>query len=538
MSVPLHEVALLLAAHGAPGANGRVRRLAAALRRRRAFAEVSVGFHRGEPGFAEALDETAAREVVVVPLMTAAGYYADTVLPAALAASERVRDGRVRVTHAPPLGAHAGLPRVIAARVADLLAARGVAPDDATLLLVGHGTARHRASRDTACAAAARLAAWGAAGDVRVAFLDDVPSVEDAVADAATGADVVALPFLFGGGGHAADDLPRRLGLAEGAPGDGGMRADGRRVWLLPALGALPEVEGLVVDLARRAAAGLAGDEAAVAGDTLGSSLGGPFDDAPEPGIVHLVGAGPGDPGLVTARGLALLRAADVVVHDRLVDPALLAAARPGALLVDAGKEGGAPGAAQDAIHAALVAHARAGRAVVRLQGGDPFVFGRGAEEVDALRAAGVPVAVVPGVSSALAGPAAAGVPVTWRGVARSFAVVSAQQGDGAPALADVARVAGADTVVVLMARAALGAVARTLVAAGRDAATPVACVQDATRPTQRVVAGTLATVAADADRAGLGAPMVLVVGAVSARAAVASVAHAGVAAAGAAAAG
>jgi uroporphyrin-III C-methyltransferase len=230
---------------------------------------------------------------------------------------------------------------------------------------------------------------------------------------------------------------------------------------------------------------------------------------------VHLVGAGPGDPGLITARGLDLLRRADVVVHDRLVGPELLHEARAGAELIDVGKSVGHVALAQEAINALLVARARRGQLVVRLKGGDPFVFGRGSEELAACRAAGVEVTVVPGVSSAIAGPAAADIPVTARGVARSFAVLTAQQADGDGS--DVAGLAGADTIIVLMGRAALPRVTARLLVAGRCPETPAACVQSATTSAQRVVVGTLATIAEAAEREGLEAPMVTVIGEVAA---------------------
>jgi uroporphyrin-III C-methyltransferase len=144
------------------------------------------------------------------------------------------------------------------------------------------------------------------------------------------------------------------------------------------------------------------------------------------PGTVYLVGAGPGDPGLITVRGQELLRRADVVLHDRLVLQSLLLEAPPTAELIDVGKEAVGHASRQADINAALVAQARAGRVVVRLKGGDPFVFGRGWEELEACRAAGVPCEVIPGLSSAIAGPAAAGIPVTCRGVASSVAVSAA----------------------------------------------------------------------------------------------------------------
>ena len=213
---------------------------------------------------------------------------------------------------------------------------------------------------------------------------------------------------------------------------------------------------------------------------------------------MHLVGGGPGDPGLITARGLELL-------HE----------ARPAAELVDVGKGAGHAALSQDEINRLLVEGARAGRTVIRLKGGDPFVFGRGGEELSACRGAGVRCEVVPGVSSAIAAPAAAGIPVTARGIARSFAVVTAHQAgeDGEP---DLASLAGVDTVVVLMGRASLPGFTARLIAAGRDPDTPAACIQSATTPAQRVTLATLGTVAEAADRDGLEAPIVTVIGEVA----------------------
>jgi uroporphyrin-III C-methyltransferase len=232
-------------------------------------------------------------------------------------------------------------------------------------------------------------------------------------------------------------------------------------------------------------------------------------------GTVHLVGGGPGDPGLITARGLELLRRADVVVHDRLISPELLHEAGVGAELVDVGKGPGHTALSQEEIDRLLVDRARAGKEVVRLKGGDPFVFGRGSEELLACREAGVRCEIVPGVSSAIAGPAAAGIPVTARGIARSFAVVTAHQA-GETAEHDVAPLAGVDTIVVLMGRSSLPSFTAKLVAAGRHPDTPAACIQSATTPAQRVTIATLATIAAAAERDGLEAPVVTVIGEVA----------------------
>jgi uroporphyrin-III C-methyltransferase len=187
-------------------------------------------------------------------------------------------------------------------------------------------------------------------------------------------------------------------------------------------------------------------------------------------GHVALVGAGPGDPELMTVRGLVLLRRAEVVVHDRLVDPRLLDEAPADALRIFAGKASGAHVLSQERINALLVAHARQGRRVVRLKGGDPFVFGRGGEEADALAAAGVDYEVVPGVSSAIAVPAYAGIPVTQRGIASSFAVVTGHEDEEkARETVDWQKLATAvDTLVVLMGARTLPRIAMALLAGGR----------------------------------------------------------------------
>ena len=207
---------------------------------------------------------------------------------------------------------------------------------------------------------------------------------------------------------------------------------------------------------------------------------------------VYLVGAGPGDPGLLTVRGAEVLRTADVVVHDRLAETSLLELAPDGAERIDVGKSPGAP-VAQDAINALLVDRARAGREVVRLKGGDPFVFGRGGEEAEALRAAGVPFEVVPGVTAAVAVPAYAGIPVTHRGLSTSFTVVTGHSRHTPDHDVDweaLARAGG--TVVVLMGVAHRAEIARRLMEGGLAAGTPVAAVRWGTRPGQRTVRTTL----------------------------------------------
>lgn len=229
---------------------------------------------------------------------------------------------------------------------------------------------------------------------------------------------------------------------------------------------------------------------------------------------VYLVGAGPGDPGLLTLRGAEVLAGADVVVYDRLSVTALLGLAPATAQRISVGKTPRGPSTSQEEINALLVEHGRAGRQVVRLKGGDPFVFARGAEEAAALAAAGVDHEVVPGVTSAVAAPAYAGVPLTRRGLSTSFTVVTGHEDPWAATETDwdaVARVGG--TTVVLMGVATRAEIARRLMDAGRPPDTPVVGVQWGTTPRQRTVRTTLAGL----GRAELAPPATIVIGAVAA---------------------
>lgn len=227
-------------------------------------------------------------------------------------------------------------------------------------------------------------------------------------------------------------------------------------------------------------------------------------------GRVYLVGAGPGDPELLTLRAARLIGEADTIIFDRLVHPAILAHARPHARLIYAGKTGGGDSVPQTETNALLVAHARLGRTVVRLKGGDPFVFGRGGEEALALQAAGVPWEVVPGVSSGIAAPASAGIPVTHRGTAASVTLATGSRADGAT---DWGHLAGAETLVLFMALGTLARATDALIAAGRAADTPAAVVASGTWGHERTVQATLGTIAAAAAQAGIETPALLVVG-------------------------
>ena len=232
-------------------------------------------------------------------------------------------------------------------------------------------------------------------------------------------------------------------------------------------------------------------------------------------GSVALIGGGPGDPGLITVLGRRLLAEADVVVVDKLAPRSLLAELDPDVEVIDAGKRPHAHNLTQSQINELIVTRAQAGQRVVRLKGGDPFVFGRGGEEALACVRAGVAFQVVPGVTSAVAVPAYAGIPVTHRGVTQDFSVVSAHLDPSQPGVTvdwdGLAR--GTGTLVLLMAIAHLDAVAAELVKRGRDAATPVAVICDGTTPAQQVLTSTLGSVAADALAAAVQPPAVVVIG-------------------------
>ncbi|HEU5270421.1 MAG TPA: uroporphyrinogen-III C-methyltransferase [Jatrophihabitans sp.] len=244
----------------------------------------------------------------------------------------------------------------------------------------------------------------------------------------------------------------------------------------------------------------------------------------PGGGSVALVGGGPGDPELITVRGRRLLFEADVVVTDRLAPRALLAELPAEVEIIDCGKSAHRHNLSQDEINAVIVARAQAGKRVVRLKGGDPFVFGRGGEEMAACLAAGVDVQVVPGITSAIAAPAAAGIPVTHRGTSADFAVVSGHRDAGQPGAEQPAAgwswpelAVGPATLILLMAMGRLAEIAAELIEHGRPADTPSAVIQHGTLPGQRVLRAPLGELADRAAAGGFTAPAVVVIGAVAA---------------------
>ncbi len=263
--------------------------------------------------------------------------------------------------------------------------------------------------------------------------------------------------------------------------------------------GRLPAAARLVATaLERRSAAGAASEE-------------------PRGGSVTLVGAGPGDPGLVTLAGLRALQAADVILYDRLVSAEVLALARREAQLIEVGKSGGGHSVAQARIHELLSEHAHAGRRVVRLKGGDPMIFGRGGEELEHLQLAGIPFAVVPGVTAALACAAYAGIPLTHREHSGSVRFVTAHCRESVDATDWSTLAAGRETLAVYMGLATLPLLCRELVRHGRSPATPVAFVENGSRPEQRVLLATLASIESLVARHALRSPALLIVGEVAA---------------------
>ena len=238
-----------------------------------------------------------------------------------------------------------------------------------------------------------------------------------------------------------------------------------------------------------------------------------------EPGQVYLVGAGPGDPGLLTARALELIAAADVILHDRLIPSEALDGARAEAEVLFVGKEGGGPSVPQEQTEALILGRARAGKTVVRLKGGDPFVFGRGGEEALALREAGIPFEIVPGITSGVAAAAYAGIPVTHRGLATAVALVTGhtrEEGPEESALDWPALAAFPGTLVFYMGVRQLPQIAESLIASGRLADEPVAIIERGTLPDQRTVTGTLQSIAEVAGRERVRAPAITVVGPVA----------------------
>ena len=230
-------------------------------------------------------------------------------------------------------------------------------------------------------------------------------------------------------------------------------------------------------------------------------------------GIVHLVGAGPGPPDLLTVRAVSLLKTADVIIYDRLIQPEVLNLAKPSAERIFMGKLLGGPVSRQDDIHALLLQKVREGKTVVRLKGGDPFMFGRGGEEGEFLAEHGVPFDVVPGVSAAMAAPLRAGIPITHRGVSSCVAFATGHEAQDEASRLDWDALARIHTLVFMMPVTNVRRIAARLIEHGRAGSTPVAIVQMAFWDGERIVTSTLDAIADEVERAGIQPPATLVVG-------------------------
>ena len=362
------------------------------------------------------------------------------------------------------------------------------------VLVVGHGSRREEANRDVR-EAARRIGERGAFTLVEAAFLEIAhPNIAEGFKRLIErgACNVTVHPYFLSPGRHTRGDLPREVrAVAQCYPGVS--------YQITEPLSAHPLVIEASVERIR--------ETASCAPDTETS-------EEAKLGTVYLVGAGPGDPGLLTLRARDLLASCDVVVYDYLVDPEVMQFAPPTAERIYVGKVGGARHTPQTEINVLLINQARAGKRVVRLKGGDPFLFGRGGEEAEALYEAGIPFQAVPGISSALAVPAYAGIPLTHRNLSSSVAILTGASANDvdevSAALADLVR---ADTIVILMGVANLRLIADELIASGKDPETPVAIIRWGTYETQLTVVGTLQSIADQAHASGMRPPGVIIIG-------------------------
>jgi uroporphyrin-III C-methyltransferase len=354
------------------------------------------------------------------------------------------------------------------------------------VLVVGHGSRREEANEDVRLAAL-RIGERGKFPLVVAAFLEIAkPTIAEGYAQlvAAGARHIIVHPYFLSPGRHTRGDIPVEVQAAANRHPDVTYQITGP-------LAAHPLVIDAAIERVR---------------ETVVPALS-------RLGKVYLVGAGPGDPGLLTVKASRLLRQADVIVYDYLVDPELLDHAAPQVERVYVGKVGRGTQTSQEQINRLLIERARRGGVVVRLKGGDPCLFGRGGDEALALRREGVPFEIVPGVSSALAAPTYAGIPLTHRGLSSSVAIVSAARAGDGEFSRELQHVNGADTLVILMGVAHLPRIAVELMAAGRSSETPVAVIRWGTYETQQTVTGTLLDIADVVERERLRAPAVIVVG-------------------------
>ena len=538
-------VSLILAAHGSeasPRSNQPLHDLAAALESTGLFDHVTPAFLMGQPLMTEVLESLPAGEAIVIPVMTSDGYYLKK-LPEKFA--ENANFDQFSLLIGPVVGLHPAIATTISTRLAGHLHEHQLTAADTTIVVVGHGTRRNTTSGATTFALADSLRNDHPGFEIKAAFLDQDPEI-GMVADSITSPNIVVLPFLVSLGPHMTEDTPAAFGLPTGHDIQFpliGKRTVGEVTGIClcdSPLAAHEQLPSVIAQMAqcrktcsqpatkcsKNCHARCSFDQAiSTDQSSLSASKVAPRSDGQasamtaqdKAGCVYLVGAGPGDPDLITVGGMKALQQADVVVYDRLIPLAVMQWCREDTVKIDVGKFPQHHRVGQEEINELLVENAQQGKFVVRLKGGDPFVFGRGTEEIAACRAAGVPVRVIPGVSSAIAAPAAAGIPVTSCGVARSFMVVTGQT---APELADnkldFLAMAKTDTVVLLMARKNLRGISAGMIAAGRSPETPVACIERATFADQRVTYSTLHGVADQVDLLEIRNPMVTVIGEVA----------------------
>jgi uroporphyrin-III C-methyltransferase len=361
------------------------------------------------------------------------------------------------------------------------------------VLVVGHGS-RRREANDDVREAAKRIAELGAFPIVEASFLEiEPPNIKEGIDRLVQRGvrEIVVHPYFLSPGRHTRGDIPFEVQESANDYPEITFR-------ISEPLAAHPLVITASVERIRESIVGLKVETTAVRNNA-------------KPGTVYLVGAGPGDPGLLTVRAHEVLTSCDVVIYDYLVNPDILSQVPSGVERVYVGKVGGGRHTPQSEINSLLVELASKGQRVVRLKGGDPFLFGRGAEEAEALQAAGIPFQIVPGISSALAVPAYAGIPLTHRGISSSVTVLT-----GAIATAGTygpVNTTSADTIVVLMGVKHLHEIAADLIASGRSGHTPVAVIRWGSYEGQRTFVGTLETIGALAQRQALRAPAVIVIG-------------------------
>ena len=364
------------------------------------------------------------------------------------------------------------------------------------VLVVGHGSHRREANDDVR-EAARRIAERGRFPLVEAAFLEiEHPNISKAFARLVEqGAEeIIVHPYFLSPGRHTRGDIP--IEVREAASHHPGVNYRITEPLSAHPLVIEASVERLLETIAR--------DTAEKASNAANYQA--------QRGTVYLVGAGPGDPGLLTIKARDLLESCDVVIYDYLVNPEILCHVPFQAERVYVGKVGGGRQTPQDQINYLLTKHAQTGARVVRLKGGDPFLFGRGGEEAEALRSAGIRFEVVPGISSALAVPAYAGMPLTHRDLSSSVAVITGSRVREITATSISANLS-ADTIVILMGVTHLREIVADLIAAGRSIETPAAVIRWGTYEGQLTVTGTLGTIAADALNAGMRPPAVIVVG-------------------------